>query len=322
MSGLCFCLLQKGVNIYENTKVYDIKREKDSYTTYTKDHQIKSKYVILASHYPIINAPGFYFLKMYQEASYLIGVETSQELFDGMYITSESPSLSFRTAKYRNKRLLLVGGFNHKVGAKIDLSNRYQFLEDKAKKLYPDAKVLYHWMTQDCIPLDKIPYIGEFSNLMPNMYVATGFKKWGMTSSNVAANIITDKILGKKSPYEDIFLSTRFHPIKNNKEMGNMLKEVTYSIAINKLKIPQETLDDIANDEGKIVEVDGKKIGVYRDNNSNFHMIEPICSHLGCELSWNNLDKTWDCPCHGSRFDYDGHSLYDPSIKDIKKVDY
>ena len=322
LSGICNCLLDKGIKIYENTKVYDVKKEHDGYITFTKNNKVKSKYVILACHYPIINIPGFYFLKMYQEASYLIGVETEKELFNGMYITSESPTLSFRTAKYGNKRLLIVGGSSHKVGAKINLSNNYKFLEDKAKELYPDAKIIYHWQTQDCISLDKIPYIGEFSSLMPNMYVATGFKKWGMTSSNIAANIITDKILGKENPYEHVFLSTRFHPIKNNKELGNIVKEVTYSLAINKLNISKETLDNIPIDDGKLIEIDGKKVGVYRDVNDSFHMIEPICSHLGCELSWNNLDKTWDCPCHGSKFDYDGHSLYDPSIKDIKTLDY
>ncbi len=319
LAGICNSILNNKVKIFENTKVYDVKKEKDYYLTFTKNNKIKSKYVILASHYPIINVPGFYFLKMYQETSYLIGLETKQELFEGMYLSSNSPSVSFRTAKFGNKKLLIVGGSSHKVGAKTDLSNSYKFLEEQAKVLYPDAKLIYKWNTQDCISLDKIPYIGRFSNLLPNMYVTTGFKKWGMTSSNVAANIITDKILGKENPYEYVFSSTRFHPIKNNKELGNMVKEVTYSLAINKLKIPKDTLNNIAKDDGKIIEVDGKKVGVYRDCNDKIHTIEPICSHLGCELSWNNLDKTWDCPCHGSRFDYNGHSLYDPSIKDLKK---
>ena len=280
LAGLCNFMHGRGVKFYENTKVYDVKKETDGYITFTKDHKVKSKYVILASHYPIINIPGFYFLKMYQEVSYLIGVETNEDLFDGMYITSESPTLSFRSVPYRNKRLLIVGGSSHKVGAKMDLSNSYKFLEDQAKLLYPDAKIVYRWNTQDCISLDKLPYIGEFSTLMPNMYVATGFKKWGMTSSNIAANIITDKILGKENPYEHVFLSTRFHPIKNNKELGNIAKEVSYSLAINKLKIPKNSLNNVSKDEGKIIEINGKKVGVYRDCHDKFHMIEPICSHL------------------------------------------
>ncbi len=318
IAGLVKSILSNNGEIYEDSKVYDIEKDTNHYITYTKNNKISSKYVILASHYPIINAPGFYFLKMYQETSHIIGIETNEPLFDGMYINSESPTLSYRTANYDGKRLVLVGGFEHKTGSKIDLSNAYSFLEKNAKELYPDAKILYRWNTQDCVSLDKIPYIGEFSNLMPNMYVATGFKKWGMTSSNIAANIITDKILGKTNPYEDVFLSTRFHPLKNIEELGNLAKEVTYSLTINKLNIPEKTLNSIKSDEGDIVEIDNKKVGIYKDIDGNVFAVKPVCSHLGCELSWNNLDKTWDCPCHGSKFNYKGKSLYDPSIKDLE----
>lgn len=318
IAGLCKSILENNGQIFENSKVYDIEKTGNFYTTYTKNYKVSSKYVILASHYPIINAPGFYFLKMYQETSHLIGVETNQPLFDGMYINSESPTLSFRTADYNGKQLLLVGGFEHKTGSKIDLSNAYTFLEKTAKDIYSDAKVLYRWNTEDCISLDKLPYIGEFSNIMPNFYVATGFKKWGMTTSNIAANIISDKILGKENIYENIFLSTRFHPIKNVKELGGLVKEVTYSLTINKLNIPDKTLNSLKNDEGSLIEFDGKKVGIYKDINGAIFAVKPICSHLGCELAWNNLDKTWDCPCHGSRFTFKGESLYDPSIKNLE----
>lgn len=147
-----------------------------------------------------------------------------------------------------------------------------------------------------------------------------GFKKWGMTTSNVAANIICDKILGKSNPYEDIFLSTRFKPIKNGTEFTNMLKQVSNSLVLDKFKIPKDTLNGIGRDEGKIVEVEGNKVGIYRDAAGKFFAIKPVCTHLGCELSWNNLEKTWDCPCHGSRFSYTGKSLYDPSIKDLNLI--
>lgn len=318
--GLCKSIMNNSGKIFENSKVYDVKRENDLYKTYTKDNVVTSKYVVLATHYPIINAPGFYFLKMYQEASYIIGVETNSELFNGMYINTKSPISSFRTANYNGKRLLLIGGSEHKVGTNEDLSNCYTNLENFAKSLYPDAKVLYKWQTQDCISLDKIPYIGEFSTIMPNMYVATGFKKWGMTTSNVASNIISDKILGKSNKYEEIFLSTRFNPIKNGTEFVDMLKQVSTSLILDKFKIPDETLNSIKPDEGKIIELENTKLGVYRDINGKFFVIKPVCSHLGCELSWNNLDKTWDCPCHGSRFTYTGKSMYDPSIKDLELI--
>lgn len=278
--GLCKSITNNNGLIFENSKVYDVTKSTDSYITYTKDHNVTSKYVVLASHYPIINVPGFYFLKMYQEASYIIGIETKLPLFDGMYINTKSPISSFRTAIYNDKRIVLIGGSEHKVGTPDDLSDCYTNLENFAKSLYPDAKVLFRWETQDCISLDKIPYIGEFSNMMPNMYVATGFKKWGMTTSNVAANIICNKILGDENEYEDIFLSTRFKPIKNGTEFVNMLKQVSTSLVLDKFKIPNETLNDIKKDEGKIIEINNVKIGVYRDTEGKFFALRPICTHL------------------------------------------
>ena len=320
--SLCDKILSRSASIYENTIVYDIQKDKNEYITYVKDYKVRSKYVILASHYPIINAPGFYFLKMYQSTSYIIGVDTKQELFEGMYINIDSPTISLRTAKYNDSKILLVGGSDHKTGSKIDLSNSYKDLENIVNGLYPNSKVLYKWEAEDCISLDKIPYIGEFSTLMPNFYVATGFKKWGMTSSNVASKIITNKILGKENKYEDIFLSTRFHPIKNYSEMGNILKETSYSLVINKFKLPKDKINDISNDEGKIISINEQKIGVYKDKTGKIFAIKPICSHLGCELSFNNLGKNWDCPCHGSRFKYTGESIADPSIKGLDVLDY
>lgn len=305
--------------IYENTKVIDVKEKAGCYEITTENgNVVTAKSVVIATHYPIINAPGYYFLKMYQSMSYAIGVETEQDLFDGMYISSDTPNLSLRTAKYGDKRLLIIVGLDHKTGESKNLAGNYEALERIAKEFYSDSKVIYKWCTEDCITLDKIPYIGEFSILMPNVYVATGFNKWGISNSNVAANIIVDKILGRKNQYEEVFASTRLKPIKNHQEMGNMLKQTGKSLIVEKLEIPEEKLNDIGKGEGGIIEIDGKKVGVYKSEGGKIFKINPVCSHLGCELSWNNLEKTWDCPCHGSRFTYDGKSIYAPGINDLK----
>ena len=318
--GLVDAMTRKeNVAIFEKTKVVDVK---DKYSIITENGStVTAKYVVLASHYPIINVPGYYFLKMYQEMSYLIGVETNSLLPKGMYITAENPTLSFRTANENGKELLLIGGMGHKTGERKDISDSYKKLEAVAKEYYPDCNIKYHWCTEDCVSLDKIPYIGEFSNLMPNVYVGTGYKKWGMTSSNVAANIIVDKILGQENPYEEVFTSTRLKPIKNHQELGNMLKEVTKSWTVEKLKVSDETLQNIAPGTGGVIEYEDKKVGVYKEENGKIYMIKPVCTHLGCELTWNNLEKTWDCPCHGSRFTYKGKSIYDPSIKDLEVIE-
>ncbi len=319
--GLANAIIHNSGEIYTDTLVQNIEKEDDNFITSTITHKVKSKYVILASHYPFIDRLGYYFLKMYQSTSYVIAVDIGSKTFDGMYINSEQPTFSYRFANFQGKKLLLVGGADHKTGSKIDLSNAYKILEGEVKKYYPDCKVLYKWNTEDCITLDKIPYIGEFSHFMPGMYIGTGFNKWGMTSSNVAANIIVDRILGRKNEYENVFVSTRLHPIKNNQELGNMIKETANSLVINKFKVPEDDLKNIENDTGHVFEYNGEKVGIYKDKDGKIFAVKPICTHLGCLLSWNNLDKTWDCPCHGSRFDYEGHQLYNPAIRDLDEVE-
>lgn len=342
-----------GANIYENTKVVDVRDEKDYYYLETEDgYKIKAKYLVITTKYPIINMPGFYFMKMYQSTSYGISIPVKEKLFDGMYITSTNPKVSLRMAKVDNniikdvvdgnienyakqdkenrKRVkekqnskidneyvLIVVGADHKTGEKTDLSNSYKKLENIAKQIYPQGKVENYWNTEDCITLDKIPYIGKYSNIWENAYVATGFNKWGITTSNIAANIITDMIIGRKNRYEDIFVSTRVEPVKNRQEVGNMLKETVSSLVLKKFELPESEQASLKNEEGKIIEIEGEKVGAYKDKEGRIYTIVPKCAHLGCELSWNNLDKTWDCPCHGSRYDYTGKMLYGPTVKDL-----
>ena len=230
-------------------------------------------------------------------------------------------TFSFRTATYKNKKILLFGGLWHKTGQGTNFETSYGVLESEIKKIYPDSEILYIWNTRDCITLDKVPYIGVFSNLMPNMYIGTGFNKWGMTSSNVAANIISDSIQGIYNEYADVFSSTRMSPIKNRWEMKNILKESSYSLLINKLRVAPDELEKIKEDSGGIIDVNGSKVGIYKNKGGKLFAVKPMCTHLGCLLAWNDLDKTWDCPCHGSRFDYMGKNIYDPAFKNLDIFD-
>lgn len=310
-------IMDNNGRIFENSKVEKIKRENGKYVVFVNRNKITADYVVIATRYPIVNVPGYHFLKMYQSTSYAIVADVKKELFDGMYINLEVPNISFRTIKDGDKRLLLAVGFDYKTGTD-ELRDGYQRLETVVRKMYPDAEVLYKWSAEDCISLDKIPYIGELSTIKPNMYVATGFNKWGMTSSNIAANIIADEILGNENKYKEVFKSTRLEPIKNRQEVGNMLKEVNKSLIVSRFKIPKSELKDVKIGEGKIINIDNRKIGVYKSQTGEIYKVKPYCTHLGCELHFNNVDKTWECPCHGSKFAYDGKSIEVPSNKDLK----
>ena len=234
IEGLAKYITENGGKIFTNTCITNIKNEDKVYVSFAKEYRIKSKYVVIASHYPFINFPGFYFSKMYQVTSYAMAVDIGKDAFDGMYINLAEPTLSFRNVQYGEKKLLIVSGGNHKTGFSPESKEfyGYKFLENKINKFYPNNKILYKWNTRDCISLDKIPYIGRFSNLVPNIYVATGFKKWGMSTSHVAGKLISDSILGNKNDFAEIYKATRLEPFKNIKEFAKL-----HNIILDKQKI-------------------------------------------------------------------------------------
>lgn len=284
--GLAKCILEKGGDIYENTKVVEYEKEENGFSVMAETEEgtrkVSAKYVVVATRYPIFNVPGFYFIKMYQELEYGIAIKTDVKL-KGMYLSCEVPTISFRDYEEDGQNYILIVGNGHKTGEKVE-ENGFEVLENFAKTHFPRSEIVCRWNAEDSIGLDKIPYIGEYSEVRPNMYVATGFKKWGMTSSQVAASLITDKIMGRENQYEEMFNSTRLEPIKNHEEMENMLKEAGKSMIMPRLKGEK-----------------GKK----------------YCAHLGCELTWNEVTKTWDCPCHGSRYEQDGSLIEGPSVHDL-----
>lgn len=252
------------LNIYENTFI----REITPYSVKTEHGRIRAHKIIVATHFPFINKHGSYFLKLYQHRSYVSAFENAPSL-EGMYVDEDKKGLSFRN--YEN--YLLVGGGGHRTGKK---SPAWSVSQSFVKKHCPDAKLKYQWAAQDCMSLDGIPYIGKYSSSTPNLYVATGFNKWGMTSSMVAANILTDMVLDRKNDFAEVFSPGR-----------NILK-------------PQLALNGIE---------------------SVLNLISPTtrrCPHLGCALKWNRAEHSWDCPCHGSRFDKDGKLIDNPATGDAK----
>lgn len=196
-------VISDGLQIYENTLVEHI----NGTTAITRNgNKIKAKKIIVATHFPFINKHGAYFLKMYQHRSYVIALENAQNV-DGMYVDEAQNGMSFRN----HKNLLLVGGGDHRTGKK---GGNWEELRRFASKVYPDAKEKFYWATQDCMTLDEMPYIGRYSDNTPNLFVATGFNKWGMTSSMVSSMVLCDMVQEFKNPYEELFSPSRsiLHP--------------------------------------------------------------------------------------------------------------
>lgn len=293
--------------IYENTRALEIKEN----LVVTSGGNITAKNIVVATHYPIMNAPGYYFMKMHQERSYVLALENTNEI-DGMYIDLNKEGYSFRT--YNN--LLLLGGISHRTGENEE-GGSYDELRKVAKRLYPKAKEKYHWSAQDCMTIDGIPYIGRYSSETPNIYVATGFNKWGMTSSMVSAMIISDMILEKENDFSEIFSPRRFDLSLSINNIANDLIETAKNFIAQKVYIPSSEIEHIKNGHGGIIEYNGEKVGVYKNKEGKEFFVSTKCTHLGCQLSWNADELTWDCPCHGSRFDYKGRLIGSPATKDL-----
>ena len=293
--------------IYENTRALEIKEN----LVVTSGGNITAKNIVVATHYPIMNAPGYYFMKMHQERSYVLALENTSEI-DGMYIDINKEGYSFRT--YNN--LLLLGGISHRTGENEE-GGSYDKLRKVAKNLYPKAKEKYYWSAQDCMTIDRIPYIGRYSSETPNIYVATGFNKWGMTSSMVSAMIISDMILEKENDFSEIFSPRRFDLSLSINNIANDLIETAKNFIAQKVSIPSSEIEHIKNGHGGIIEYNGEKVGVYKNKEGKEFFVSTKCTHLGCQLSWNADELTWDCPCHGSRFDYKGRLIGSPATKDL-----
>ncbi|WP_255993848.1 FAD-dependent oxidoreductase [Clostridium perfringens] len=299
--------ISKELVIYENTRALEIKEN----LVVTSGGNITANNIVVATHYPIMNAPGYYFMKMHQERSYVLALENTNEI-DGMYIDLNKEGYSFRT--YNN--LLLLGGISHRTGENEE-GGSYDELRKVAKRLYPKAKEKYHWSAQDCMTIDGIPYIGRYSSETPNIYVATGFNKWGMTSSMVSAMIISDMILEKENDFSEIFSPRRFDLSLSINNIANDLIETAKNFIAQKVYIPSSEIEHIKNGHGGIIEYNGEKVGVYKNKEGKEFFVSTKCTHLGCQLSWNADELTWDCPCHGSRFDYKGRLIGSPATKDL-----
>ncbi|GAA0078421.1 FAD-dependent oxidoreductase [Clostridium sp. CTA-5] len=304
--------ISEKLTIYENTTALDITEE---ISVVTKDDiKIKANKIIVATHYPFLNTPGYYFMRMHQERSYVLALENAQNV-NGMYKGIDKNAYSFRN--YKN--LLIFGGVGQRAGEN-EAGGAYDELRKAAKEIYPNAIEKYHWSAQDCMTLDNIPYIGYYSSKTPDIYVETGFKKWGMTTSMVAAMIISDMILEKENDFSEIFSPGRFDMSASMKNAANDLIVTAKNFIAQRIDIPDEGLEDIKNGHGGIVEYNGQKVGVYKDNDGKIFTVSTKCAHLGCQLEWNADELTWDCPCHGSRYDYKGNWIESPTNKSLDEI--
>lgn len=277
-----------GLTVHEHSGVTKIRGHILQVTTPGGTHQVRAEKILLTTHFPTKNIPGFYFLRQHQEISYVVALNHAGSL-EGMYYCCDPSGHSFRS----QDQVLLFGGLGHRTG-KLHPGDAYRALRQTARQWYPQAEVAAHWSNEDALTHDGVPFIGPFSVWTPHIYVATGFQKWGMTHAMTAASILADQVLDRPNEACQVY-----HPVRLNlsaalpflSDMGASL----FHLLLQKPFAPHTRKRAVEKGFG------------------------PVCPHMGCTLSWNPADKTWDCPCHGSRFDADGNLLAEPATRAMGK---
>lgn len=312
---------QAGVTFYENSRAKTV--HSPSQVELVNGHKIDAQQVLVTSHFPFNDFEGLYFSRMRVERSYAMTLRGTFKEDMGMYINAESPTRSIRTVlDASGERLLQVGGEGHVSGRHEESTrNNYATLQQFASSYFGTSEVTHNWSSQDLMPLDHLPYIGKMVTGMPHVYVATGFSKWGMSNGIAAAHLLSDLVMGRANPYEELFSPTRTK--LRPKGIGSFIKDnagVAKELIKGKVTGAEATLDELGLDDGKLVRVDGQKLAAYKDSNGHVTFVKPACTHMGCDVAFNQAERSWDCPCHGSRFSFRGDVLEGPATEPLEQV--
>lgn len=311
LHGLADIVTSNGGQIFEHTHV--VKQPKNNILE-VEDITVKAKNFIIATHFPFINFPGWYFIKMYQDRRHNI-VFDGKIKFKNMYESIEMDGFEYRMTNQG----VLCGGANVRTG-QYKYESQFDIIEKHLQQKFSisEEKIVSRFGAQDCMTFDLLPFAGTYSKKLKNVYISSGFNKWGFTNAFVSAQFIADEIENK--PVDNIFSPRRAYfrtaPLKFLANAG----EIVGSFANRIFNLDAKKFKNIQRNQGAIIRHRGKRIGVYKDGEGNIKAIHAVCPHLGCNLKWNKDETTWDCPCHGSRFDVDGRIINNPTLKKAEKT--
>jgi glycine/D-amino acid oxidase-like deaminating enzyme/nitrite reductase/ring-hydroxylating ferredoxin subunit len=310
-----------GSHVFEGTRATGVSEGRPCRVN-TTGPTLTAGQVVVATHFPILDR-GVYFARIHPERSYALGVRVRGATPQGMYISAEQPTRSIRSHPVGDGEILIVGGEGHKTGQGGDTLQRYQALERFAREHWDVESIEYQWASQDNETVDQVPYIGKLAPLSRRIYTATGFKKWGLAQGAAAAMILEDLILGRENPWASLYDPARMKPLARVSSMLALTKEnanVAMRFVGDRLtKRGGRDARDLGPGQADIAQLDGEKVAAFRDEDGTLHAVSPICTHLGCQVNWNSGDRSWDCPCHGSRFSPDGEILQGPAVKPLER---
>jgi len=270
---------------------------------------LTAEHVVMATHLPFLDR-GLYFARCHPERSYVVAGRTSEGPA-GMYLSTEQPAHSIRA----HGEWLLVGGESHKTG-QADAAERYARLESWARERFGIEPEL-RWATQDQMPVDGVPYVGRHDPLSPRVWVATGFRKWGLAMGTAAAELLAAQIGGREHAWTELFNPQRLRPRASATSLAKENANVALRFLGDRV-VKRGSADEIGPGEGRIVGAGLGQRAAYRDDDGTLHELSARCTHLGCIVNWNSAERTWDCPCHGSRFAATGEVIEGPAVRPLR----
>ncbi|HEY4196778.1 MAG TPA: FAD-dependent oxidoreductase [Mucilaginibacter sp.] len=319
LQGLAKAYLKAGGTILDNTLVEKVETDGGVHTAHCRGKEIKAKAVVYATHMPPnINVFNF---ECAPYRSYVLAVKLNSGHYpDALIYDCQEPYHYVRTHQLDGEPLLLVGGLDHKTGHE-DPEKALADLEKYVRKYYNVSSVKYRWSSQYYVPIDGLPYIGQMPLAADGIYCATGYIGNGMMLGSVAGQILADIISGRNNKYEKIFNPSRIKPVDGFREFVKENADVAYHFVADRFGVHEtDSLKRLAPGTGKLVEIEGQKIAAYKDEEGNIHALSPLCTHAACIVNWNSAERSWDCPCHGARYDIDGDVITGPATKDLLKI--
>jgi glycine/D-amino acid oxidase-like deaminating enzyme/nitrite reductase/ring-hydroxylating ferredoxin subunit len=308
-----------GSVILEGTRALDVD-EGDPCVVTTDRGVIRARDVVVATHIPFLDR-GLYFARQFPFRDYVVAAPIGRDAApDAMYLSTESPTHSIRLTEYDDDRMLLiVGGEGHTTGREEDTDERYERLEAWTRERFGVTEFTHRWSTQDYTSVDRVPYVGRLHPATKRVWTATAFGAWGMTNGVMSGLLLADLITGVDNPWADLYDPSRTGPV------GHSTKEfVKENVAVGARLVAGyvtpgdvKSADELAPGEAAVIRSGLGKVATYRDEDGVLHEVSASCTHLGCIVGWNPGETTWDCPCHGSRFDVDGRVLQGPAVKDL-----
>jgi glycine/D-amino acid oxidase-like deaminating enzyme/nitrite reductase/ring-hydroxylating ferredoxin subunit len=318
--ALAEAIVGAGSAVYEETAATGVVEEGDGVVVHTNRGEIRAERVVVATLLPFLDRGGF-FAKATASRSYALAARLRNRAPHGMYLSVDEPTRSVRPYRIDDQNLgVILGGGSHPTGRTPRETTFYEDLEAWGRDAFEIDDISYRWSAQDYISADSIPYVGR-SPGTARTFVATGFKKWGITNGTAAAMLLADMLSSIDNPWLKLYDATRIGNASAVKKLVEENAKVATRMVLDRLA--RLTAPDVAHlqpGDGGVVKVRGRAAGAYRDRTGIVHAVSVTCTHLGCTLQWNDAEATWDCPCHGSRFSHVGRVLEGPATTDLETV--